>query len=160
MRERVIDIDFSHIRNIRSHDVVWHIHDEIYLNSLFMSFLPFFVQELLLLVEFFDLVAYVETGEVIIISRALELLELQEISFDLLDFLNDRRPLMLVDFLAFDGFFALLKVRFRIDLLHDFEEGVLADSSHYLVGLFGVECENTHIVWVLFGGASLALLHT
>lgn len=125
-----------------------------------MAFLPFFVQELLLFAEFFDFVADVETGEVVIISRALELLELQEISFDLLDFLNDWRSLMLVDFLIFDGLLALLKVGFRTDLLHDFEEGVLAYSSHYLVGLFGVGCENAHVIWMLFSNASLALLHT
>lgn len=46
-----------------------------------------------------------------------------------------------------------------MDLLHDFEEGVLADPFYYLVGLFGVRCEDAHIVRVFFGPAFLSLLH-
>lgn len=124
-----------------------------------MAFLPFFVQELLLLVEFFDLVADVEAGEVVIISRTLEVLELQEIPFDLLDLLNDWISLVLVYFVTFDMLLPLLKVGFWVDLFHDLEEGVLADASHDLVGLFSVGCEDAHVVWVLFGTAFLALLH-
>lgn len=159
MREFVIDIDMPHIRNVGCHDVVRHIHDEIHLDGLLLTFLPFLVQELLLLAEFFDLVSDVEAGEVVIIGRALELLELQEIPFDLLDLLNDWGTLVLVYFVTFDWLLALLKVGLGVDLFHDFEEGVLADASHDLVGLFGVGCEDAHVVRVLFGTALLALLH-
>lgn len=110
MWEFVIYIDLPHIRNVSGHDVVRHIYDKIYLDGLFMSFLPSFVQELLFLAEFFDLVANVETGEMIIIGRALELLELQQIPFHLLDLLNDWITLVLVYFVTFDMLFALLKV--------------------------------------------------
>ena len=124
-----------------------------------LAVLPLFVQQLLLLAEFLDLVADVEAGEVVIIARALELLELQQVPFHLLHLLNERSPLVLVFFVAFDRLLALLEVGFGMDLLHDFEEGVLADSSHYLVGLLGVGCENAHVAWVLFGSPSLPLLH-
>ena len=90
---------------------------------------------------------------------ALELLELQEIPFDLLDLLNDWGTLVLVYFVTFDWLLALLKVGLGVDLFHDFEEGVLADASHDLVGLFGVGCEDAYVVRVLFGTALLALLH-
>ena len=124
-----------------------------------LAVLPLFVQQLLLLAEFFYLVADVEAGEVVIIARALELLELQQVPFHLLHLLNERSPLVLVFFVAFGGLLALLEVGFGMDLLQDFEEGVLADSSHYLVGLLGVGCENAHVVRVLFGSPSLPLLH-
>ena len=95
----------------------------------------------------------------VIICRTLELLELQQIPFHLLDLLNGWITLVLVYFVTFDVLFALLKVRFGVDLLHDFEEGVLADASHYFVGLFGVGCEDAHVVRMLFGHSFLALLH-
>ena len=61
MWEFVVDIDLPHIRNIGGHDVVGHIDNKIYLDGLLVAFLPSFVQELLLLAKFFDLVADVET---------------------------------------------------------------------------------------------------